>query len=125
MTETIQGWQCVGCGRVEAPRNCVGICRDRKVELVHASDLVDALARLDRAEAQVEALRVLVRQIAVVTPRHGRWESSYRSLQERAQRLLAASATTAWPTGAPVPGRGEPKMPDQSLPFRSARGDTR
>ena len=46
MAETIRGWQCIGCGRVEAPQNCIGVCRDRKVELVYASELAEAEGRL-------------------------------------------------------------------------------
>jgi hypothetical protein len=31
MGDYIQAWQCIGCGRIEAPQTCVGVCRDRKI----------------------------------------------------------------------------------------------
>jgi uracil-DNA glycosylase len=27
----VKAWQCVGCGKIEAPQTCIGICQDRKV----------------------------------------------------------------------------------------------
>ena len=33
MTEVIEAWQCIGCGKLEAPQNCIGACQDRRVEL--------------------------------------------------------------------------------------------
>jgi hypothetical protein len=34
MTESINAWQFSGCGRIDAPRTCVGICEYCKVEFV-------------------------------------------------------------------------------------------
>ena len=34
MVETIEGWRCIGCGRVDAPQPCIGVCEDKRVELV-------------------------------------------------------------------------------------------
>ena len=33
MSEHTKAWQCIGCGRIEAPQTCIGICEDCKVEL--------------------------------------------------------------------------------------------
>lgn len=79
--ERVEAWQCIGCGRLEGPRPCIGVCQDRKVELVNASELDRALARIVELEAM---MRVLVQ----VTPKQGEWERSYRLLQVRARRLL-------------------------------------
>jgi hypothetical protein len=80
--DIVKAWQCIGCGKIEAPQTCVGICQDRKVELVYAHDHRALLEYAMRAEA-------LVRQIALITPRAGEWERSYRALQEKARQLLA------------------------------------
>jgi len=24
----LNAWQCIGCGKIEAPQNCIGVCRD-------------------------------------------------------------------------------------------------
>ena len=79
--ERIQGWRCIGCGKVDAPRPCVGVCQDRKVELVDARDY-DALA------TRVRELEAALALIARVTPREGELAASWNALQERARGLL-------------------------------------
>jgi hypothetical protein len=75
MAERMKAWQCIGCGRLEAESTCIGICQDRPVDLVYASDYAE--------------LEALVRQLALISPREGQWEQSYRALQKRARELLA------------------------------------
>ena len=74
-------WQCIGCGRIEDPRPCVGICRDEKAEYVLAADH-------DRAMA---ALLEVVRMIALTTPREGEARRHWTALQAQARRALAES----------------------------------
>jgi hypothetical protein len=81
MAETIKAWECIGCGRIDHPQPCVGICQDRKVELVYAFEHEEALARLGILES-------LVRRIASITPHSGEWERSYRAMQEQARQAL-------------------------------------
>ena len=76
--ERIKVWQCVGCGRIDDPRPCVGICRDAKVEYVLASEH-------DQAVAELEAI---VRTIAQTTPREGQALRHWRALQARARKLV-------------------------------------
>jgi len=90
MSEHIKAWQCIGCGRIEGPQNCIGICQDRKVEFVYAVEHEDALAQLALARGQVSALSALVRRLASTKPREHEWEHSYRALQEQARALLAS-----------------------------------
>ena len=80
--DRIPAWQCIGCGKLEAPRPCIGICQDRKVQLVNACDYDLALTRIAELEK-------LLRVLAMTTPHEGKWESSYRHLQEIARHLLA------------------------------------
>ena len=82
MAERVQAWQCVGCGRLDSDAQCLGICQDRKVVVVSAADY-------DEAMRQVAELRLFIRQLALVTPRGGNWERTYKALQERARCLLA------------------------------------
>jgi hypothetical protein len=74
MTERIKAWACIGCGRIQSDETCIGVCQDRKVELVNAADY--------------EELRQFVRQLALISPRNGEWERSYRGLQQRARAIL-------------------------------------
>ena len=74
MAETIKAWQCIGCGRLEADAQCLGICEDRP-RLVSAADY--------------EALEAFVRRFAASTPRNGQWENSYRARQAEARALFA------------------------------------
>ena len=83
MSERIKAWQCIGCGRIESQATCLGICQDRPVQIVSAADY-------DAARQEVEALRVFIRQLALVSPRGDNWERTYKALQERARRVLAS-----------------------------------
>lgn len=73
-------WQCIGCGRIEDPQPCVGICQDRKAEYVLAADH-------DRV---VEALSAVLRTIARTTPREGQALDHWKALQAQARRALDA-----------------------------------
>ena len=80
-------WQCVGCGRIEDPQPCVGICRDVKAEFVPAAAHDEEVAGL-RSEA--DALRAVVLRIAGTTPRAGSFEGAWTALQQAARAALAA-----------------------------------
>lgn len=90
MTEYIKAWQCIGCGMIEAPQTCVGVCEYRKAELIYAFEHEQALAQVAvEARRRTEALLALARQLAFTTPREGEWERSYRAMQEQARRVLS------------------------------------
>jgi hypothetical protein len=88
MDERITAWQCIGCGRIEGPQPCIGVCQDRKVDFVYASEHDKTLAELARLRGDSEALAALVRQIAHTAPREDEWENTYRALQGRARQIL-------------------------------------
>ena len=79
--EPIKVWQCIGCGKIDHPQPCIGVCRDQKAEMVFASDF-------RRAVDRVRALEVILERIVHTTPRGGDWERSYRALQDQARRAL-------------------------------------
>jgi hypothetical protein len=83
MTEYVKAWQCIGCGKIEAPQTCIGVCRDQRVEFVYASDHEEVLAHL-RAAASV------LRTLASTRPHDDEWERSYRVMQAQARRVLTA-----------------------------------
>jgi hypothetical protein len=97
MSEYLEAWQCIGCGRLEAAQNCIGICEDRKVALVHASEHELVLAELASTRERLDALSDFARRLAWTTPRAGEWEHSYRALQQEARRLLAAERAPRGP----------------------------
>ena len=72
-------WQCIGCGRIEDPRPCVGICQDKPAEYVLAADH-------DRA---IRALADVVRTIAQTTPHDGEAVRHWKALQARAREALS------------------------------------
>jgi hypothetical protein len=90
MTERLAGWFCIGCGRIEVPRACVGICEDRPTELVTADDHDAAMAQAELVRRERDAVTALLRRLAAVTPRDGEWERSYRALQREARSVLQA-----------------------------------
>ena len=75
-------WQCIGCGRIEDPQPCIGICQDRPAEYVLAADH-------DRV---IEALSQVVKAIALTTPREGEAVRHWKALQARARQALAGIA---------------------------------
>ena len=79
--ERFPAWQCIGCGKIESPQPCIGVCRDRNAEFVDAADY-------DRLSGEAEILRAIARDLATITPREGEWERSYKALQERARKAL-------------------------------------
>ena len=76
--ERIKVWQCVGCGRIDDPQPCVGICRDQKVEYVLASE----------HDRLVALLAGIVRTIAATSPREGEAARHWAALRERARGAL-------------------------------------
>ena len=93
MTDLVKAWQCIGCGKIEAPQTWVGVCEDRRVELVYAFEHEEALAQLMGALARIDALEAIAYQLAWTKPRAGEWEHSYRVLQQRAREALASRIT--------------------------------
>ena len=79
--ETIAVWRCIGCGRIEMPATCIGVCQDRRFELVAAADY-DALRQ------RVQALEAALSLIAHTTPRADKLVDSWTALQGMARRLL-------------------------------------
>jgi hypothetical protein len=108
MTDYVKAWQCIGCGRIDAPQTCIGVCEYRKAEFVYAFEHEQVLAQNEEARRRADVLEALVRQLARTTPRQGEWERSYRALQDQARRALAALASEGLDLGVPATTTGEP-----------------
>jgi len=89
MAESFQAWQCIGCGKLEGPAQCIGVCQDRPVELVNAADYRAAMALAEDERARGAALEEVVRRIALTFPKDGEWERTWRALQAQARQALA------------------------------------
>ena len=100
MSDPIQAWQCIGCGRIEAPQNCIGICQDRRVLLVYAHEQQATELDLAAARRERDTLFALVRQLAYSRPRDGEWERSYAALQGQARTMLNALQSGTVTSGA-------------------------
>lgn len=88
MKDYIQAWQCIGCGRIEAPQPCIGVCRDRKILMVAKEDYESACAERDRSRALVADAIGMLQRVVHSTPRDGQWERSYRALQDQAREAI-------------------------------------
>lgn len=88
--ERVTAWECIGCGRIEGSRPCVGICEDRRTEFVYASEHDAVLAQLALLRRHSEDLAALARQIANTMPRKGECERTWLALQARARAALLA-----------------------------------
>ncbi len=91
MNDPIPAWQCIGCGRIEAPQPCIGVCQDRKVLLVPMSDHQEALDTIQQMIGEIDGMQRVLTRIACSTPREGQWENSYRATQAEAKALLAST----------------------------------
>jgi hypothetical protein len=85
MHTTVKAWQCIGCGSIEAPQTCIGVCRHRKVEFVYAFDHEEDLAR---AAGLRDRLAAFVRRVALTTPRACGAEATLSAFRGEARALL-------------------------------------
>ena len=89
VTSEIVAWRCIGCGAIEAPQTCLGICEYHKVRFVHADEHASAVAT---ARASAVALHRFAQKVASTKPHDGQWETSFRALQQEALQLLRGAA---------------------------------
>lgn len=93
--EVVDGSRCIGCGRVEASRPCLGICQDRRARLVELDALVAAIERAEALEARVSASTDFVRLVAMTRHKPGlRGRDARRVAQPRAGGPRKRSVTT-------------------------------
>ncbi len=89
--EPFRAWLCTGCGRVEAPQACLGVCLRHPEEVVRADRHAEALARAADADRDAGALRALVRRLAWTTPRDGHGDETVAAMREAALALIGAA----------------------------------
>lgn len=89
MTEYIQAWQCIGCGRIEAPQPCIGVCKDRKVFFIGRDEHERALADAAALREQLAKARAKLQRFALAKPNPGQWERSWTALQAELREALA------------------------------------
>ncbi|MBS0516395.1 MAG: hypothetical protein JSS16_13090 [Proteobacteria bacterium] len=95
MTDYITAWQCIGCGKIEAPQTCIGVCRDRKVFFVGKGEHEEALAEVARLRGQLDAAAEMLLRFERAAPRKGQWERSYQALQQQVREVRAVLAVDA------------------------------
>jgi hypothetical protein len=88
--EFATAWWCAGCGGIDAPQPCLGICVWRDVEWVNRTRYLEERARTLAERDAERRLRGLVRRVASVTPRAGQWERSWRAIEAQAREALQA-----------------------------------
>ncbi|PKM05270.1 MAG: hypothetical protein CVV15_11375 [Gammaproteobacteria bacterium HGW-Gammaproteobacteria-5] len=88
MPEPIVAWQCIGCGKLDAPQTCIGVCEDRKVELLPAHHYADAMAQLGEAREALVQWHNLAYRLLQTTPHNDAWQLSYRAFQAQMRALL-------------------------------------
>lgn len=88
MADYIQAWQCIGCGRVEAPQTCIGVCRDKKVFMIGKDAHEAALAQLGAMRELLETTTARLTRFALCTPRAQQYEGAYRALQRELGEVL-------------------------------------
>jgi hypothetical protein len=82
-------WECMSCGRIEAPQPCIGVCIKPPARMIRAGEHDRVLAQLDRARREAAPLVALVRLLAWATPRAGQWERGLVALRRKAEGLAS------------------------------------
>ena len=95
MSTVIKAWKCIGCGKIEAPQTCIGVCKDRRIELVDAEEYRESEARERVAHDQMRALAAPLRLLVQTTPHEGVCLRSWQALQLQARALLSDPAIAA------------------------------
>lgn len=81
-------WWCSGCGGIDAPQPCLGICIWRRIDWVNAQ-IYDREHKRAVAGRDTELrLRALLRPVASITPRERQWKLGWRTMRAQAQRSL-------------------------------------
>ena len=88
MTDYIQAWQCIGCGKIEAPQPCIGVCRDRKVLFIGKDEHEAALTEIARLRAHLQTAASRLQRFGLAAPRPGQWEMAYAALRDEVRELL-------------------------------------
>ena len=89
--ESFRAWLCTGCGRVEAPQACLGVCLRHPEDVVRADRHAEASAHAAEADRDARALRALVRRLAWTTPREDRFPETVSAMRAAALAFLGAA----------------------------------
>lgn len=92
MTEYMQAWQCVGCGKIEAPQPCIGVCRDRRILMIGKQEHELVLAENAALRAQLTKARAMLQRFTLATPHAGQWQRSWQALQDQLREALVVLA---------------------------------
>lgn len=95
--EYIVAWQCIGCGKIEAPQPCIGVCQDRKVQLVGKADYEAAVAERDALAERLAHVHAKLQRFALAKPRADRWQQTWEALQQELRALVATLEIDAAP----------------------------
>lgn len=95
MTDYIQAWQCIGCGRIEAPQPCIGVCKDRKVYFIGRDEHERALAEAAALRETLATVQARLQRFVLAKPHAGQWERSWSALQSELRETLTSLAAEA------------------------------
>lgn len=82
--ETTVTWWCADCGGLDAPQPCLGICIWHEIDWVTQDLYEQRRAELQAIQETERRLLTVVRHLAWVTPRPGRWERTWHALHAAA-----------------------------------------
>jgi hypothetical protein len=86
--EYIPVWQCIGCGRIEMPQTCIGVCQDKKAFFIGKDAHERALEEIARLQELLVKTRSKLLRFAQSTPRAGETEKTAAALKQQVQQLV-------------------------------------
>ncbi|RCS28957.1 hypothetical protein DEO45_14795 [Rhodanobacter denitrificans] len=93
MADWIEAWQCVGCGKIEAPQPCIGVCRDRRILMVGKEEHERVLAEAAALRIRLARAHAMLQRFGLAKPHEGQWERSWQALQVELREALAVLGT--------------------------------
>lgn len=93
--EIVEAWGCLDCGRVDAPRPCLGVCIRRPVAMTDAGEYRAIAGELEALVSAEARLAAVARLLAQVTPRPGHVRQTQVVLAARARTALNRSPRTS------------------------------
>ena len=77
----VEAWGCPDCGRIDAPRPCLGVCERRPLLMADAGEYRRLARAADELRAEVDELASRARLIANVKARPGHEETTMAALR--------------------------------------------
>jgi hypothetical protein len=79
---------CAGCGAMREFESCVGVCSERKLELVSGGEYDELTVAAAARRARIQAFGTVVEELVTTEPGRSDWRVAYEALRQSARSVL-------------------------------------